>query len=160
MKTIFSVVVLSLLSVSVLAAPAKSTRKPNSVTLTDYIFTCKNSQSPLTYVANSSTGELSTYEKDGSDSDTEPDRIRRMTNLKVEESKPKYRGNSREEITITFKKMIEATTRTFYRPVFEIEIQKDNSNSEVEYVEAKVMDVKSEGDNEFDVNMKCVSSKE
>ena len=160
MKSIFGIVILSLFSVSALAAPAKTPRKPSSVNEKDDSYVCKNSYSHLTYVANRTTGIISAYIPDGDDKDTLQDRVRKTTNLKVVTDTKTDGENGKELVTYTFFKKIEATTREILRPVFEIEMEKGNGTSEIQYAEAKVMDIKITDENDIEQNLHCKSSKD
>lgn len=161
MKTIFSVVVLSLFSFSAVAEPAKTPRKPSSVNINDDSYVCKNSYSHLTYVANRTTGIISAYIPDGDDKDTLQDRVRKMTNLKVEEVTKTDGENGKELVSYTFFKKIETMSRgTILRPVFEIEMEKGNGTSEIQYAEAKIMDIKITDENDVELNLHCKSSKD
>ena len=161
MKLIISafIAMFTFVSVASAAPAAKAPRNPSSVSTTDDIYVCKNSQSRLTYVANRTTGVISMYEPDGGDKDNLPDRVRKMTNLKVEENVSSDDESGKELFTYTFSKAIETMQRgIIYRPVLEIEMERSKSASQVQYAEAKIMDVKITDENDIDVNLNCKSS--
>ena len=157
MKTILSVVILSLLSVTAVAAPKK--RAPNQETIHDDVYVCKNSETDLTYVVNRKTGTLRVFVNDhtlGNGLDKEIKNVR-LDNLIVKEEFDKL-DNGKELVTYTFKKTLGSRNK-IERAIFELELEKGNGTSEVSYAEGKVMDVKPNDVEDFEVNLHCRSSK-
>ena len=158
MKTILSVVILSLFSLSAVAAPKN--RAPNQETIHDDVYVCKNSETDFTYVANRKTGTLRVFVNDhilGNGLDKEIKNVR-LDNLIVKEDSEKL-DNGKELITYTFKKTL-GTQRKIERAIFELELEKGNGTTEVSNAEGKVMDVKPNDTEDFEVNLNCKSSKD
>lgn len=156
MKTILSVVILSLFSLSVIAAPK---RAPNQDSIHDYVYVCKNSETDFTYVVNRKTGTLRVFENDHIPGNGLAKEIKntRLDNLVVKEDFESLR-NGKELITYTFKKSL-GNKNKVETPIFELELERGNGTTQVSYAEGKVMDVKPTDDEDFEVNLHCKSGK-
>lgn len=154
MKTILSVMILSLLSLSALAAPK---RAPNMVDLdSDQRFVCKNESVDHMYVVNVTDGTIDIYENDHALANGNPRKLGEMNDLVVKKDVESIEGTRKQTVSYTLSKKIKTSTREILRPVAEIEMDTGSDSKVVVTAEMKEMDFKA---SEVAVNLNCKGSK-
>ncbi len=159
MKTILSLMVLSLFSISVVAAPK---RAPNRVDPdNDQRFLCKNDQSDLMYVVNVTDGEIDTFINDHQLANGIPTKVKETKNLHVSPPKPEIDPETRKKVIsyVLSKRVYTQSRGEVLRPIAEIEIETGRDSSQVVVADMKIMDVKPSDDNDIDENLACKGTK-